>query len=102
MDLGFSLKSNGWTRLTRVSLSDIKAAADRRRPDSVAERFAERVSAGKGGQQAVDWVHVLASMLVPDQPDPIDETLLGGSFNPAVARQLMVGERVKTALTVGL
>jgi len=102
MDLGFSLKSNGWTRLARVSLGDLKAAADQRRLDSVAERFAEGLPAGKDGRQAVDWVHVLACILVPDQGDPIDETPLGGSFNPAVARQLMVGERVKTALTLEL
>lgn len=65
-------------------------------------KSAESMPAGKGGHDAADWIQTLACLLAPDRCGPVDTALLGGSFNPAVARQLMVGDRVKAALTLGL
>ncbi|GLT01734.1 hypothetical protein GCM10007897_31320 [Sphingobium jiangsuense] len=99
MDLGFSLSPCGWAPFERVSFADIKAAADQRRLGNASGWFAEGLPVGKDRQQAVDWVHILACAIAPGHCGPVDAAPLGGSFNPAVARQLMVGDRVKAALT---
>jgi len=99
MDLGFSLNPYGWASFERVSLADIKAEADRRRLDSATGWSVEGLPVGKDRREAVDWVHILACRLVPGHGGPTDAAPLGGSFNPAVAGQLMVGDRVKAALT---
>lgn len=102
MDLSFSLKSQGWARFGGVSLADIKAAADQRRVDCVAGQSGGDRPAGNVRLEGAGWVHILARSIAPDLRGPADAAPLGGSFNPHVARQLMVGERVKSALTFEL
>lgn len=99
MDLSFSLKAQGWARFGGVSLADIKAVADQRRMDSVAGQSGGDRLAGNDRLEGAGWVHILAHRIAPGHGGPVDATPLGGSFNPRVARQLMVGERVKSALS---
>lgn len=90
MDQSFSLNPHGSARVSdrAVTLADIKAAADERR-----EILAHCVTAGflRGQEEEPDLVHILACNIVPDGGGLIDTVSLSGSFNPLVARQLMVG-----------
>ncbi len=91
MDLSFTLKPRGGRRSRNwvVSLADIKAAADTHRPNGV------HISAAgvlRGQDETPDAVHVLACNIVPENNGLIDTVTLQGSFNPVVARQLMVGK----------
>lgn len=91
MDLSFSLTPHRVARRSNwaVSLADIKAAADSHRYDGV------HLTAGgvlRGQENTPDLVHVLACNIMPESNGLIDAVALGGSFNPAVARQLMVGK----------
>ena len=90
MDLSFTLKSRDGARAPEwvVSLADIKAAADIHRPDN-GGIAAEGVLRGR--ENAPDKVHVLACNIMPAGGGVIDTVSLGGSFNPVVAQQLMVG-----------
>ncbi len=90
MDLSFTLTPRGENRLPKwaVSLADIKAAAEERRyhnaPLSVSGSL-------RGQDDGLDEIHVLARKITPETNGMIDTVTLGGSFNPLVARQLMVG-----------
>ena len=89
MDLSFTLKSSRRAAYKDVSLEDIKAVASQRRMDN------DREQAGKLPMirdDAADMAHILACRLVPDMADITDTEIMGGSFNPLVAHQLMVGE----------
>ncbi len=89
MDLSFTLQSSRRAAPWGVSLDDIKAVASRRRLDSDRGQAGKRPSLSDG---RVDLVHILACRLVPGMAGTVDMEMLGGSFNPLVARQLMVGE----------
>lgn len=89
MDLSFTFEPSPRSPHREVFLADILALADLRRVDS------DRGMAGKRPErrdEEHDLVHILACRLVPDSAGPVDTELLGGSFNPLIARQLMVGE----------
>ena len=91
MDLSFTLTPRGERRLPdwAVSLADIKAAADTHRSDNAGIAAADDL---RGQDETSDKVHVLARKIMPEADGPIDTVALGGSFNPLVARQLMVGK----------
>ncbi len=72
-----------------ATLADINAAAAERRSLTIRRR-AENLLRDEEG--ADDPVWVLACALAPDWAVQADVALLGGSFSPRVARQLMVGE----------
>jgi hypothetical protein len=91
MDLSFTLTPRGENRLPKwaVSLADIKAAAEERRYHNAP------VSASgflRGQDDGLDAIHVLACNVTTATNGLIDTVTLGGSFNPLVARQLMVGK----------
>ena len=91
MDLSFTLKprGEGQSRNWIVSLADIRAAADTHRKD----QMRVTVSAVPGKESATpDTVHALACNIVPEREGGTDNITLCGSFNPLVARQLMVGK----------
>jgi len=90
MDLSFTLKSPDGAKLPKwvVSLADIKAAADIHRPDNGGVWVGGIL---RGQENAPDKVHVLACNIMPAGDGVIDTASLGGSFNPVVAQQLMVG-----------
>lgn len=91
MDLSFTLESSQRLPHWGVSLDDIMAVADRRRLDSArGEAGAKPLSMEKG---AGDLVHILACRLVLDTTGFAETERLGGSFNPLIAHQLMVGEK---------
>lgn len=73
-----------------ASLADITAAAVVRRAlcgRAIAEGFLRGQGIGP------DAIHALACTIMPGDDGLIDTVVLGGSFNPAVAHQLMVGKR---------
>lgn len=47
----------------------------------------------RGQDHGPDPVHILACAIMPEGDGLIEPVVLGGSFNPAVAHQLMVGKR---------
>lgn len=92
MDMSFALSPAGSARspFEAVSLADIRAAAVARRTlcgRAIAEGFL------RGQDNRPDTVHILACAIMPGNDALIDSVVLGGSFNPAVAHQLMVGKR---------
>ncbi len=92
MDLSFALSPAGAARspFEAVSLADIRAAASARRTlcgRAIAEGFL------RGQDNIPDTVHILACAIMPEGNGLIETVALGGSFNPAVAHQLMVGKR---------
>lgn len=92
MDLSFALSppSSERLRLQAVSMADITAAAAQRRAScgrAIAEGFL------RGQEYGPDPVYILACAIMPEGNGPIDTVVMGGSFNPAVAHQLMVGKR---------
>ncbi len=71
-------------------MADITAAAAQRRAScgrAVVEGFL------RGQEHGPDPVYILACAIMPEGDGLIDTVVLGGSFNPAVAHQLMVGKR---------
>jgi len=92
MDLSFALSSPGSARwpARSVSLADIRAAAAERRA-----LCGRAIAAGflRGQEEEPDSVHILACAIMPGGDGLIETVALGGSFNPAVAHQLMVGKR---------
>ena len=72
-----------------ASLADLFAAAEERRGVG-ANRMVESTLWGQNSDR--DMTYVLARALVPGNGGRVGAVLLGGSFNPAIARQLMVGE----------
>lgn len=91
MDLSFSLIPRGRPRLSgwSVSLADIRAAADAHRFGGASDKAGAIL---RGQDEAPDTVHVLACNIMPSESGLIDTASLGGSFNPLVAHQLMVGK----------
>ncbi len=87
MDLSFTFEPSRQIPERDVSLADIRALADLRRLDSDRGTVREKTSG-----ERPDLVHILACRLVPDAGGSEDMEILGGSFNPLIARQLMVGE----------
>ncbi|MCI1271536.1 MAG: hypothetical protein LKM31_14265 [Sphingobium sp.] len=92
MDMSFALNAPGSARLPRqaVSMDDIRAAATKRRA------LCGRVIAAsflRGQDDGLDLIHILACAIMLEGDGLIDTVALGGSFNPAVAHQLMVGKR---------
>ena len=92
MDMSFALSPASVARspFEAVSLADIRAAALARRTlcgRAIAEGFL------RGQELEPDTVHILACTIMPEGDGLIDTDALGGSFNPAVAHQLMVGKR---------
>ncbi|MGE4429665.1 MAG: hypothetical protein AB7E05_02865 [Sphingobium sp.] len=83
-------------------MADIKAAADQRRVDSATGQSGGDRLEGNDRLEGADWVHILARRIAPGHDGPAGAAPVGGSFNPHVARQLMVGERVKPAFTFEL
>ncbi len=92
MDMSFALSPAGSARSSfeAVSMADIRAAALARRT-LCGRAIAEGVL--RGQEQAPDTVHILACAIMPGGDGLIETVVLGGSFNPAVAHQLMVGKR---------
>ncbi|MGD9810944.1 MAG: hypothetical protein AB7U35_06360 [Sphingobium sp.] len=92
MDLSFTLTPRGTSRLPKwaVSLADIKAAAEIHRygGGGIAVEGVLR-----GQVEEPDKVQLLACKIMSGGDGSIDAVSLGGSFNPLVARQLMVGEK---------
>mgnify|MGYP001554690338 FL=1 len=72
-----------------ATLADINAAAAERR-SLIMGRRAETLVWDQEGIHDPVWV--LACALTQDTADQTDVALLGGSFSPRVARQLMAGE----------
>lgn len=93
MDLSFSLKPRGRAGHYAANLADIKAEADRRRMDNVGQRFASGPLRGEKIGRNTDLVHILACCIILNRSDSGDAAMLGGSFNPHVALQLMVGNK---------
>lgn len=90
MDLSFSLKRRTKKPEWRVSISDIKAAAEQRR---CKVSFCTKAADGLRGQaSSSDLVHALACAITPENNGLIDTVTLGGSFNPSVAYRLKVGK----------
>ena len=89
MDMSFTLKPQRRASHWVVSLADIKTAADQQR--TVACGTVADILRGQDGE--LDPVHVLACIIMPETDGLIDTVALGGSFNPLVAQQLMVGKR---------
>lgn len=92
MDMSFALSTAGAAHspFEAVSLADIRAAALARRT------LCGRAIAGgvlRGQENTPDTVHILACTIMPEGNGLIETVVLGGSFNPAVAHQLMVGKR---------
>lgn len=91
MDLSFTLKRRTNKPEWRVSISDIKAAADQRR--CKVSFCGTPVADGLRGQApSSDAVHALACAITPETSGLIDTVTLGGSFNPGVAYRLKVGK----------
>lgn len=91
MDLSFSLHPREGMRVAVgiATLADINAAAAERR-SLIMGRRAENLLRDEEGARDPAWV--LAYALSPESVGQADVALLGGSFSPRVARQLMVGE----------
>ena len=92
MDLSFTLSPPSSARqpLRVASMADIMVAAEKRRAlcgRAIAEGFL------RGQEYGPDPVHILACAIMLEGDGLIDTVALGGSFNPAVAHQLMVGKR---------
>ena len=92
MDLSFALNSHASAHLPvqAVSLADFTAAAEMRRAlcgRAIAEGFL------RGQDHGPDPIHILACAIMSEGDGMIEPVVLGGSFNPAVAHQLMVGKR---------
>jgi len=91
MDLSFTLNPRETRRARKwvASLADIRASAAERRIS--AKRRVEASLPG-GQENEADWVHILACTITPRGDGWVDAVALSGSFNPRVARQLMVGK----------
>lgn len=90
MDLSFTLEPSRRAPHWGVSLEDIKAAADQRRSGGECGDTGEEAPIRR---ETGDLVHILACRLVTGSAGFADTEILGGSFNPLIARQLMVGEK---------
>jgi len=90
MDLSFTLKPRGRATRWVASLADIEAAAERRRDISACGTAVDFL---RGQDSESGLVHALAHVAAPETRGLIDTVILGGSFNPSIARQLLVGKR---------
>jgi hypothetical protein len=91
MDLSFSLHPREGMRVAVgiATFADINAAAAERR-SLMTGRRAENLLRDQEGVHDPVWI--LACALAPESAGSAEVALLGGSFSPRVARQLMVGE----------
>lgn len=90
MDLSFTLKPRGGKPDWVASLADIKAAAEQHRAIGVGGNAGDIL---RGQDLESDLVRALVHAIAPVPGGLIETVPLGGSFNPHVARQLLVGKR---------
>lgn len=90
MDMSFTLKPRGRAAPWVASLADIEAAAEQHRDISACGTAVDFL---RGQDCTSDLVHALACVVAPETRGLIDAVILGGSFNPSIARQLLVGKR---------
>lgn len=103
MDLSFTLnpREDGWAPKWAASWADIKASAENRRRIS-ADILAKSPLEDEGADE-IDMIHVLAHAMASESAGNEGVAALGGSFNPQVARRLMVGgNKVKMAFTFAI
>lgn len=87
MDMSFTFKPQRRASHWVVSLADIKTVADER-------RIACKTTMDflRGQDEGCDPVRALACVITLEPGGMVDAVTLGGSFNPLVAQQLMVGK----------
>lgn len=103
MDLSFTLnpREDGWVPKWAASWADIKASAENRRRISADIRATSPSENER--EEEIDMIHVLACAMMSESVGNAGVATLGGSFNPQVARRLMVGEnKVKMAFTFAI